>query len=309
MDNILNKISRLFTSKFGTHLDIQWHSSKILQARARHWKTNFVYSRTNKRVSFPIFGPRHTLKGIATAYPVDNEDAVKFQEMANYLRLTLEEFVNLEEKARLIERKEEALENAHNLSSKIIRWPSKLKKAHPDIEPKIIAEKDPNDAIDNEDVGPLWIYGQEQKIMNQVAVACHEWVKNWASFNALEIPDLIWKENPDWTEFGRITLLLPNAEDWTPKQWKILEQNLKKIKNCGDAAPLLIVSSQKSAKELHPQLASDFKNFKVSNNLAAKVQAHFLLFHHRRNKPWEYQCDQWNQLFFLPFHRPSEQLH
>ena len=80
MDKTIKSASQLFEKRYGAHLDIQWTGNSGCGSKTYNnsWQTSFVYSRTRRQVSFPIFNREKDLKAIAVASPVDNQDAIAF---------------------------------------------------------------------------------------------------------------------------------------------------------------------------------------------------------------------------------------
>lgn len=306
MSSFNEKVSRMFGDRFGTQLVIKWSDTiRTKQENLKDWQTTFVYSRTRRQVSFPIFNSKNQLQAIAIAGPVNNEDAIRFKEMSQFLQLTVTERLKTKERLDLVLKKEEVFKKSHNDDSNVIRWPSKVGKAS--LFPSNLSEKKPKTPAS---FCPLWIYGNDHNAGLKVAFAAHEWIRNWAFINVKEIPDLFWQKTDSWHSYAQMTILVPEAENLTKEQWEILSHNVRAASNKVGPKPLIIVTSLHPPESLKPDLASLFKVYKTNPDLTPKAQAHFLLFQKSETtRGWTYHCQQLERLGFLPFGTTSDLLH
>lgn len=297
MNQVVSRVSRIFKERYGASLIIDYglNRQKETPVFRSHWGSPFVYSRTLRQVSFPIFNEKKQLKAVATAHPVENKDAIVFDEMAQFIQLTITEHINLTEEKALQTERQRAIEKAHADTSKVIELKTKKTRIQsfrfksPKLQRK--ASQD-----------PLWIEGEDLDHSSQIAFSVHDWISNWAFINAKEIPDLVWDDPHCWSNFEEVTIFIPKIETLSPKNIKKLEDNLSQLSKLQSIKPQVIVTSQ--GHSLSPQLEQlkkQFKSFKASQKLTARVQAHFLLFHYNDESEWLHACNKTNQVYFYPF--------
>lgn len=305
MERILSTVSTIFKERYGAHLKIERKSgNKDHKPQFKsHWQNAFVYSRTLRQVSFPIFNSKRQLQAIATASPVENQDAIIFDEMAQFLQLTIAEHIELTEVEEIQRQAELAFEKAHSESSKIVELKTRSQKT-----PQTIEFKKPNLNFEF-DFQPLWISGTNHNFNSHIAFSVHDWVANWAFINAKEIPDLVWEDPHAWQSFPQVTLFIPEIEKLNKKQIATLEFNLKNIRKLKQQKPLVIVTSNSEVSAELEELKKYFKFYKSNTNVTARVQAHFLLFHHKDHAKWLHECEKSKSLYFLPFSPGPTQLH
>lgn len=306
MEKIINTVSTIFKERYGTKLKIEKAQSikRNQPVFLSHWQSPFVYSRTLRQVSFPIFNSKKELQAIATASPVENKDAIVFDEMAQFLQLTIAEHIEITNIHELQVEREKAFEKINSDSSKVIELKTKKK----DTNTLTYEFKKPK-ITQPADLSPIWISGQNQDFNAHIAFSIHDWVSNWAFINAKEIPDLIWQDPNSWQNFSQVTIFIPNIETLSAENIAKLKENLQHLKRMQENKPLIVVSS---ASELSPELEnlkSNFKHYKANKNISARVQAHFLLYHYKEDKPWTHQCDKTDSVYFLPFSNGPKQIH
>ncbi len=305
MDNIIKTISNMFMARYGTQLKIETSlpEKKAQPLFLSHWRNSFVYSQTLRQVSFPIFNSKSELRAIAVASPVENKDAVVFDEMAQFLQLTIAEHLELTQKKELQNETESALLRAHqDEHSNVISLKTKNVIATPIEWKKRKAPKE----YDHE---PIWLNGLKDNFNSHLAFSVHDWISNWAFINAKEIPDLIWKDPNSWQNFPQVTIYIPKIETLSHENLMILKKNLLELRSVKGKKPLIIVSSTGLLSPEAEALKNLFKYYEVKENISAQVQAHFLLYRHRDIKPWNYLCAKSESLFFLPFSTPSKEFH
>lgn len=305
MNSFNHRVCKLFNFRFGTHLKIKW-SVPIVEASQveKSWKTTFVYSVSGRQVAFPIFNGKKQLRAIALAGPVENNDAIRFQEMSDFLQLTLAESIHLNDRKKGLTK--------HNLYSTPIEK-SRTSEACDVVKyPRAENVSKTPHSSPNGRPPALWLYGSDGKQALKVAYSLHEWAKNWALINIREIPDLFWKEQSCWTVYQQMSLLLPAAEDLTEAQWQTLTNNLQSISHGGDQKenPTLILTSHLHPEVLRPEIMDQFLVHKVHETITAQLQAHFLLFQDPNNtRSLTESSKGLHHLIFLPQKTDSSTVH
>jgi hypothetical protein len=137
----------------------------------------------------------------------------------------------------------------------------------------------------------------------------HDFIGNWAFINAKETPDLIWEDPHSWQNFPQVTLFIPTLHELSTEQFATLRDNLSKITKMKDKRPLIIVTSPHEISPELIKLRAGFKHYKANDRVSARVQAHFLLYHHKQESPFTHECDETKSLYFLPFSPGSGLLH
>ena len=237
------------------------------------------------------------------ASPVENTDAIVFDEMAQFLQLTIAEHIDLSEKALISEGQQWALESVHDDSQKIVQLKTKKVNHEAQIEyKKPEVKKAP-------DLRPIWISGKNENFNAHIAFSIHDWVANWAFINAAEIPDLVWHDPHSWQNFPQVTIFVPNITSLSEKKLETLERNMRMLRKMEGPKPLIIISSPLEVSERLEGLKNQFKHYKSNEKVTARVQAHFLLYHHKEETPWVHQCDLTNSLYFLPFSTGPKNVH
>ncbi len=305
MDKIIKTVSNMFMARYGTQLKIETTlpEKKAQPLFLSHWRNSFVYSRTLRQVSFPIFNSKRELQAIAVASPVENKDAIVFDEMAQFLQLTIAEHIELTQQKELQMATEAALLKAHlDDKSNIISLKTK-KVMSPPIEWK--KRKPPREY----DQQPIWLNGAKDSFNSHLAFSIHDWIPNWAFINAKEIPDLIWKDPNNWQNFPQVTIYIPKIETLSLDNLETLKKNLMELRKLKDKKPLIIVSSSGKLTPEVESLQKLFKYYEVKDNISAQVQAHFLLYRHRDVKLWNYQSSKSESVYFLPFSNQSKEIH
>ena len=300
MDKIFTTVSTIFRERYGAKLFIE-NRKPHFNSR---WQSAFVYSRTRKQVSFPIFNSRNELQAVATASPVDNQDAVIFDEMAQFLQLTIAEHFELTTELDQKIQTEMAIEKAHADNSKVIPLITKKKS---DKDNTFTFKKRSNTR--KPDLRPLWLTGDNKNLNSLIAYSVHEWTENWAFINANEIPDLIWEDESAWTHFSQITIFIPDVTNLDKDKVEKLMINIDQLKKIKGLKPLIVVSSSTEIPEDFMELRKHFNTYKVNEKNSAQVQAHFLLFHQKRQLDGVYQSEHSKDLFFLPFSPTPDKLH
>lgn len=305
MEAILNTVSTIFRERYGATLKVNTDFSSKEQKPhfLSRWQNSFVYSRTLRQVSFPIFNSKRELQAIAVASPVNNKDAIMFDEMSQFLQLTISEHLELAEIKELKVRTQEAIELAHTDTQKVIELKTKRR---PTTEPMQIRHTRPEREAD---ITPIWISGANEDFNAHIAFSVHDWIANWAFINAKEIPDLVWQDPHAWTNFPQVTLFVPNIATLSEAKLDILKNNLAQLKKVKGPKPLLIISSPLEVSPELDELKKNFKHYKSNKNVTARVQAHFLLYHHKKETPWTHQCKDTDGIYFFPFSPGPEQLH
>ncbi|MCJ8277469.1 MAG: hypothetical protein HRT44_07410, partial [Bdellovibrionales bacterium] len=188
MNNLVSRISTIFKERYGTKLQIEWKQPTDggrTPVFMSHWENSFVYSRTLRQVSFPLFNAKNELQGIAIASPVENKDAVIFDEMASFLQLTVAEHMILAEHHSHVLQTEEAIKLTHTderENNNVVRF--KNRKSDPKTEIQFKKRKPPREPS----FEPVWIYGHNASIDSHIALSIQDRVSNGASNNANEIP-------------------------------------------------------------------------------------------------------------------------
>lgn len=303
MEAILNTVSTIFKERYGAHLKIERKLNPERNGTRRQWPGAFVYSRTHRQVSFPIFNSKKELQAVATASPVSNQDAVIFDEMAQFLQLTISEHIELSTVLEKQIETEMAIERAHVDPSKVVSLRTKKIDPTPQIEykkPKLKGEPD---------LRPIWISGDNETFNSHIAFSVHDWVSNWAFINAKEIPDLVWQDPHSWQNFPQVTIFVPDIESLSAKKRETLKANLSLLTKLKGQKPLVIVTSRAEVSPELEELRLLFKHYRANENVTARVQAHFLLYHHKDEKPWAHNCDKTQSLYFLPFSPGPKNLH
>ncbi len=304
MDAIFNKVSTIFKERYGAELKIdkKLTVTQKRQEKRSSFKSPFVYSRTLRQVSFPIFNSKQELNAVVTARPVDNKDAIIFAEMAQFLQLTIAEHISLIDELETQDQTLIAIERAHCDDNKVIELRTK-KDSVPHYQYKDFKKKKPLDRR------PIWISGDNDNFNSHIAFSVHDWIGNWAFINAKETPDLVWEDAHSWQNFPQVTLFVPNIEELTSDQIRILRENLAKLQKMDGPKPLIIVTSQNEVSEELEQLKREFKNYRSNAKISARVQAHFLIYHHKQESPFLHECDETKGIYFLPFSPGSHILH
>jgi len=290
MNSFNERVCQLFSSRFKTQLKIRWSIPVVDSIRLeKKWKTTFVYSVSSKQVAFPIFNGQQKLRAIAIAGPVENEDVIRFQEMSDFIQLTLVKSVELKEQRDQLIKKEFICTPQYK--GAIVKYPSKEGQ---EMSPKNSRFQKPSTAI--------WLVGNDPKLNLKVAYSIHEWKRNWALINIREIPDLFWTEKDDWSIYRQMSLLLPAAEDLLDSQWIEMHENINRFKNMDpNEQPTLMLTSQLDPALLNPEVAQSFLIRRVYESVSPQLQAHFLLYQNTEN-PLAITQDQnlLESLIFLP---------
>lgn len=305
MEKIFSTVSTIFKERYGAQLKIdrRFNYNKVSKTYFRnHWNCPFVYSRTLRQVSFPIFNSKKELQAIATASPVENKDAVVFDEMAQFLQLTIAEHIELTDIKETQARTASVIERAHASSKKVVELRTRKKPENPAItfkKPKV--KKKP-------DLQPIWISGDNLNFSAHIAFSIHDWVSNWAFINATEIPDLVWEDPNHWENFSQVTIFIPNINSLSEDKVQRLSDNIQKIKVMKNK-PLVVVTSSSKTKPHLEKIKKSFKVYRANDRVTARVQAHFLLYHYKESSPWTHQCLESDRLYFLPFSPSPKNLH
>jgi hypothetical protein len=306
MEKVISTVSTIFKQRYGTQLVIErtYRAQKDKPLFMSHWRSPFVYSRTLRQVSFPIFNSKKELQAIATASPVENKDAIIFDEMAQFLQLTIAEHLELTERKEIQLQQELALARSTMDRSKVIDL--KTKKTNSET---ITFQYKKIDVEEIADLRPIWISSENENFNAHIAFSVHDWAAHWAFINAKEIPDLIWQDPHAWRNFPNVTIFIPNINSLSQENIDRLTNNIRHLKFQTDAKPLIIVSSD---LELSPELIklrSQFKHYKANKNISARVQAHFLLYHYKEDKPWSYHDENTKGVYFLPLSNKPTHFH
>ncbi len=303
MEAIINTVSTIFKERYGAHLKIERKQKRQNQFGQPQWQSHFVYSRTLRQVSFPIFNSKKELQAVATASPVDNKDAIIFDEMAQFLQLTISEHIELSDKVEQQIETEQAMERAHVDPSKIVQLRTRKKDNMPQFQYKKPEIKR------KADLRPIWISGSNETFNAHIAFSIHDWVANWAFINAKEIPDLVWQDPHSWQNFPQVTIFVPDVVSLSENKLQTLKDNLVRLRKLDGPKPLIIVTSPKQISPELEILQSEFRHYQANENVTARVQAHFLLYHHQDDKPWTHHCETTKSLYFLPFSPGPKNFH
>lgn len=307
MDRIFTTIARLFLARYGTqlHIKTQLDDVKNRPLFLSHWKNAFVYSCTHKQVTFPIFNSKKELLAIAIASPVENKDAVAFDEMSQFLQLTVGEHLELSQKKIIQQEQESWIQRNHDDTHKVISLKTR-REWHPNIQWKKDTKKASQISHPKE---PLWLDGNNENFNSHLAFSIHDMLSNWAFINAREIPDLIWKDPNHWESFPQVTLFIPQVSSLSAEKLSILKTNLIKLKSFDQQKPLIILSNTGPLTESAEQIKLLCQFYHVKQKLNASVQAHYLLSNYRGQKPWMVQENSTQQVYFLPFNKAPRQIH
>jgi hypothetical protein len=304
MDRLVATVSRIFKERYGTQLVIktkmQTQQNTPVPIFRSHWPSAFVYSRTLRQVSFPIFNSKKELQALAIAHPVENKDAIIFDEMAQFLQLTIAEHMELSEEHLLSQETELAIRRSSRDYDNIIELKTKKRVSSHFEYKKTYPKREAN-------LDPIWISDCSIENASQIAFSVHDWVNHWAFINAKEIPDLIWSDQTGWKNLSQVTIFVPDIHLLDTAQLETLKKNLSIISLTSQIKPLLIVSSQGSmSDELKAIKDSFFRAYETKPHVTPRIQAHFLLFHQQPETSWAYDCPSTNQVYYLPFsHRPE----
>ena len=306
MNNILNTVTRIFEQRYGARLTITYKQGSVEPTPHfnNRWPSAFVYSASKKQVTFPLFNSKKELQAVASAGPVNNQDAVIFEEMSQFLQLTLAEHFELTTQLDDQLHRETVLERFHQNkpSTNIVE----LKTRKP-AEPEIQYRSD--NKIHHPDTSPIWISGDDINLTTHIAFCAHDFTKNWAFVNAKEIPDLVWEDKEGWSHFADITLFIPNIDTLDDEKRQRLLTNLKVLKQRDGAKPFVIVTStNKNHKNLN-SLKKHFRLYQANTTNSAKVQAQFLLAHLKKKPNSIHFCKNTKESFFLPMSPTPTNLH
>ncbi len=305
MDRLVTTISRIFEERYGTQLVIQKKSNQYNRHQPlflSHWPSAFVYSRTLRQVSFPIFNDKRELQALAIAHPVENKDAVIFDEMAQFIQLTIAEHLQLTENKQILEETELAIHRSHLENSKVIELRTR-KKGPQGFEYKRVQTKRETN------LDPIWINQATTHAASQIAFSLHDWVSNWAFINAKEIPDLIWSDQAGWDSLAQVTIFIPDVETLNESELTMLKKNLESVQKHKTLRPLVIVSSSQKISPQLEQLQSLFRQYTAKAHITPRIQAHFILFQQKSEPLWSHKCEKSNQIFYLPFSHKPELIH
>jgi len=306
MEAIINTVSTIFKERYGAILKIEteFTETKRKPRFSSQWQSHFVYSRTLRQVSFLIFNSRRELQAVATAGPVENKDAVMFDEMAQFLQLTIAEHIELTDRRDIQERTEEAMELAHANHTNVVELKTrKISETPASFQYKEVKQTKPADTT------PIWISGTNEDFNAHIAFSIHDWVANWAFINAKEIPDLVWQDPHAWQNFPQVTLFVPDIATLSKTKLEILKSNLEQLSKIKGPKPLIVISSPTEISDELKELQHFFKCYEANDKVTARVQAHFLLFHHKKASKWTHQCKETDSIYFLPFSPSPTNLH
>ena len=270
MEAIISTVSTIFKERYGAQLTVERKQTQ--QNRKKpigQWNSPFVYSRTLRQVSFPIFNSKKELQAIAVAHPVENQDAIIFDEMAQFLQLTISEHIELSDQFEGVVQKEDAVRSAHIGNSNVVQLKTRKQSNVTHFEykkPKLNKEAD---------LQPIWISGDNENFNAHIAFSIHDWVTNWAFINAKEIPDLIWEDPHHWQSFPQVTIFIPNITSLSHEKLETLRQNIDQLKKVDGRKPLIIITSPNELSDELVELKKSFKSYKANENVTARVQAHF----------------------------------
>jgi len=305
MDRLVATISRIFEERYGTQLVVQKKSSRSNQQQPlflSHWPSAFVYSRTLRQVSFPIFNEKRELLAMAIAHPVENKDAIIFDEMAQFLQLTIAEHIQLSEQKLCLDETELAIQRSHWDSSKVIELRTRKKGSQGFEYKRVQTKREMN-------LDPIWIHEASTYVASQIAFSVHDWAANWAFINAKEIPDLIWSDQTGWDSLAQVTIFIPDIDTVGGPEMAILKKNLESLNQHKNLRPLVIVSSSRKGSSEHDQLQSLFRQYTAKAHITPKIQAHFILFQQKPDPLWSHKCEKSHQVFYLPFSPKPELIH
>ncbi|MCB0377954.1 MAG: hypothetical protein KDD33_05630 [Bdellovibrionales bacterium] len=302
VDDVISQIRSIFVRRYETQLSIQWaHQLKVKPSFVRPTTSSFVYSTSLKQVTFPIFNQKQELQALAVVSPVENKDAVVFGEMASFLQLTMAEHLELTDKSNTLERTETALHIAHSAPNNLLMF--KKKPEAPIIQKKNVQlRRQPS-------LEPIWICGAQPSLANQIAYSVHDWVSNWAFINAKEIPDLIWRDREYWMSYSQITIFIPDIDLLDLAKQQRLHENILALRKVTGKKPFVIVTSENPPEGQLEELKPLFNFYKANTKVSPRAQAHFLLFHHKDEKPWSYRDKEQESLYFLPLGPSSDRIH
>ena len=309
MEKVISTVSNIFRERYGAMLKINRNIHISDSGRPplfmSHWQSSFVYSRTLRQVSFPIFNSKKELQAIATASPVDNKDAIVFDEMAQFLQLTIAEHFEVVDRAETQHHQAVAVEKIHAGQSKVIE----LKTRKIDLKTQSFEYKKPK--VRGEiSLDPIWISGENESFNAHIAFSIHDWLGNWAFINAKEIPDLIWQDPNSWENFPQVTIFIPKLETLSEENLGKLRKNLAKLRKVKKNKPFVVVSSAETVSAELELLKTQFKHHNSNKNMSARVQAHFLLYHTKKtDSPWVFDCKQSDSVYFLPFTNTPKNIH
>ena len=158
MDNIITRVSKMFNDRYGAQLRIESKQGASGSNISNYWPSAFVYSRTLRQVSFPIFDSSKNLKAVATASPVENQDAVIFDEMAQFIQLTIADHIDLKDRNELLIGQEKALALEGAEPGKVVPIRTRKKSDYQYVEYK---KQRPKGEVD---LKPIWIHGDDKAL-------------------------------------------------------------------------------------------------------------------------------------------------
>ena len=294
MEKTIKSICYLFEQRYGVPLNIEFVSHMKPADPLPGLRAPFIYSRSLRQVSFSFFDGEKKLKVMAVASPVDNQDAIVFGEMAQFLQLTLGESLLVHEQKALKEGTLEHLERLGAKKGKVVPFHRGKKSRSPGFQFKKPQLKP--------DIQPIWIAGGKEALNIQIALSIHECVGHWAFINAAEIPDLMWQDPHAWKQFPQVTIFIPHIGDLSPDQVSKLKASLEMFEKYQDQKPLIIATGPVEIPAPLESLKGHFKYYEAKEKLKPKAQAHLLLYHYAklRKNQWVHQSTEDN-LYFMPF--------
>ena len=88
-----------------------------------------------------------------------------------------------------------------------------------------------------------------------------------------------------------------------------LSGNVEGLRKLQGQKPLIVISGPTELNLDLESLRDQFKHYKANEKASPRVQAHFLLYHHKQETQFVHECDKTKGVFFLPFSPGSKQWH
>ena len=286
MEKTITTIKKIFEEHYKVKLKLQW-AENLIKEEFLLWNKHqnfFMHSRKLRQVVFPIFNSKRQLEVLATVKPVFKENRACFNEMADFLNLTVTEPLRLRGIYQEQNQKEDILQRFFANPGKVIPFKIKrpikalgktnglLKKQMVSCNNKLKRLKSKKET----GFDPIWILGDKNSVNTKIALCVHELSSNWAFINTKNFSDLIWENPKDWGSFPQVTVLIPEIQTLSDSKVAHLHDSLKFIRRLKDK-PLLIVTSSRRLSGKLKELKPLFKNCESNEKIPPFNQAQTIL--------------------------------
>jgi hypothetical protein len=234
MDNIINRINRIFEGVVGCTFEFQaadvidqnqWKLGDLDFAQDSDLVPQFIENSDRSAVAFPVKTEGH-LTGLAVVRGLSAEQPPKLMMLAELVSMVLEHSARTEERGERLRMIEERLrvmdENSNVISLRRSRQGQAMQIT--DLSDLIDQSAPLAPALNPISAMPLLIETKPGFPLHRIAVEIHQLSKRWAIVNSNDLPADIFMNRQALTELGSLTLFIPDlAELTTGQQIKLAE--------------------------------------------------------------------------------------